>query len=319
MLRERESFLKLKLANFYVHKRLVTDPDPELFILAQRITTEISLIQHREAGLRIENFDHSDGDHMNHVKIGNSASAAFDHGLLGRPFSDALVAASEVVAIAGDINIASNSIIVSAHLGPFVAGSLALSQNFASCKFGVMFDSSTKNPMNSIWDQLFNLTNGVIKVFHTDKSGILRAVRHLRSGGILGVLPDIYDASSGSVVVEMNRKIWLARPLIGWLARVAGSRVFVSSLISDGTERLRTRIEKVEISQCIRTNHSSDYINLIEIFSVLGRHVFETTVPWVYRDFWDELPGLPMPSTSRARFWTEMAQLVTIPSRYPIE
>ncbi|HEY1404035.1 MAG TPA: hypothetical protein VGB05_07920, partial [Pyrinomonadaceae bacterium] len=80
------------------------------------------------------------------------------------------------------------------HYGSFAIGTMRAAMDIAPHKqFSLFYDSPEKNPTTQIYKGLIERLETGARVLYNDRTAILAGTRALRKGGILGIMPDVYE------------------------------------------------------------------------------------------------------------------------------
>lgn len=103
------------------------------------------------------------------------------------------------------------------HYGSFAVGTMRAAMDIAPHKqFSVFYDSPEKNPTTHIYKGLIDRLEVGTKVLYNDRTAILAGARALKKGGVLGIMPDVYEFNLGLMYV----------PFFGGLTVTMGGTAF---------------------------------------------------------------------------------------------
>jgi hypothetical protein len=298
-----DKLLLLKLANFLVHKRLLSERDAAMTQSANECFRMLRMRKSRFA--RGGGFSPSRalGARTDAGPVGRDPGTG-SGGTAERPDLDEVVArlnfdqarshVSTLIRFQGLGDLAPGSILASPHVGPFVSAILALEGSVRCGTLAVLFESGAANPRNVAWERLFSQSDGAIQSFSTDFVGVRASLNHLEAGGILCIMPDIYEPSSTGVFVEVSGRMWLMSPAISWLAGHRPGRLCLSVLTRDASGKYLANIKTVREPEVDHIcGESVNYLRIIEMMILMGREIEASELPWSYRDLWKGLPLVP--------------------------
>jgi lauroyl/myristoyl acyltransferase len=103
------------------------------------------------------------------------------------------------------------------HYGSFAIGTMRAAMDIAPYKqFSIFYDSPEKNPTTHIYKGFFDRLDVGTKVLYNDRTAILAGARALKKGGVLGIMPDVYEYNLGLMYV----------PFFGGLTVTMGGTAF---------------------------------------------------------------------------------------------
>src|SRR5215213_1581554 len=103
------------------------------------------------------------------------------------------------------------------HYGSFAIGTMRAAMDIAPHKqFSIFYDSPEKNPTTHIYKGLIDRLDVGTKVLYNDRTAILAGARALKKGGVLGIMPDVYEYNLGLMYV----------PFFGGLTVAMGGTAF---------------------------------------------------------------------------------------------
>lgn len=92
------------------------------------------------------------------------------------------------------------------HFGPFAVGCVFFLQNLASRRFNLFYDSPDRNPYNADFEPTFRKIQPQINILGNDRRALVAAIKALRSGEVLTMMPDVvHDVGDAMAVRFMNR------------------------------------------------------------------------------------------------------------------
>lgn len=111
-------------------------------------------------------------------------------------------------------------ILATPHYGAFVTACLfAIRKLHGRKRFNVIFNDPAITPSNEVYEPLFRRLGCDVTVLYPDRRGTLSALKALRRGECLAILPDVYLANDATIAV----------PFFGRLLRVMAGTAFFAS------------------------------------------------------------------------------------------
>ena len=111
-------------------------------------------------------------------------------------------------------------ILATPHYGAFITVCLFLIRKLHGRKrFNVIFNDPAITPSNAVYEPLFRRLGCDVNVLYPDRRGTLSALKALKRGECLAILPDVYLANDATIAV----------PFFGRLLRVMAGTAFFAS------------------------------------------------------------------------------------------
>ncbi|MBK8284057.1 MAG: lysophospholipid acyltransferase family protein [Ahniella sp.] len=111
-------------------------------------------------------------------------------------------------------------ILATPHYGAFITTCLFLIRRLHGRKrFNVIFNDPAITPSNAVYEPLFRRLGCDVNVLYPDRRGTLSALKALKRGECLAILPDVYLANDATIAV----------PFFGRLLRVMAGTAFFAS------------------------------------------------------------------------------------------
>ena len=108
-------------------------------------------------------------------------------------------------------------VLFTSHYGSFAIGTMRAALDIAPHKqFSIFYDSPEKNPTTHIYKGLVDRLDVGTRVLYNDRTAILAGARALKKGGVLGIMPDVYEYNLGLMYV----------PFFGGLTIAMGGTAF---------------------------------------------------------------------------------------------
>jgi lauroyl/myristoyl acyltransferase len=135
------------------------------------------------------------------------------------------------------------SIIISTpHYGPFLDGALwMLGLSSAERPLQIFYDPPTRVDKNASFDKLFERFPERVEVLHNDNRGVIGALKRLRSGSILGIMPDVLQEPEKSVCVPFCNRMYPAMQGTAFLA-LKSNALIVTMYAQPDPESTRTKL-----------------------------------------------------------------------------
>lgn len=111
-------------------------------------------------------------------------------------------------------------ILATPHYGAFITACLfAIRRLHGRKRFNVIFNDPAVTPSNAVYEPLFRRLGCDVTVFYPDRRGTLSALKALRRGECLAILPDVYLSNDATIAV----------PFFGRLLRVMAGTAFFAT------------------------------------------------------------------------------------------
>lgn len=201
------------------------------------------------------------------------------------------------------------------HYGSFAVGTMRAAMDIAPHKqFSVFYDSPEKNPTTHIYKGLIDRLEVGTKVLYNDRTAILAGARALKKGGVLGIMPDVYEYNLGLMYVPFFGGLTVAMGGTAFFALKANARL----LPAYGWRRKHGRFV-VRYDPPIELSRTGDlaediYHTTVRIFASLQAQFTAAPEHWVY---WDRFATrmsyeynvkLPRPNESWSEQFTRQRQ-----------
>ena len=135
-------------------------------------------------------------------------------------YLDCDVQESGVVDIGRIAAMSGGVILATPHYGAFITGCLfAIRKLHGRKRFNVIFNDPAVTPSNEVYEPLFRRLGCDVTVLYPDRRGTLSALKALKRGECLAILPDVYLANDATIAV----------PFFGRLLRVMAGTAFFAS------------------------------------------------------------------------------------------
>ena len=171
------------------------------------------------------------------------------------------------------------------HYGSFAVGTMRAAMDLAPHKqFSLFYDSPEKNPTTHIYKGMVERLDVGTKVLYNDRTAILAGTRALRKGGVLGIMPDVYEYNLGLMFVPFFGGLTVAMGGTAFFALKANARLLPAYCVRRGRGRFVARYDApIELS---RTGDlgADIYHTTVRIFANLEAQFTAAPEHWVYWD-----------------------------------
>lgn len=171
------------------------------------------------------------------------------------------------------------------HYGSFAIGTMRAAMDIAPHKqFSLFYDSPEKNPTTHIYKGLVERLDVGTRVLYNDRTAILAGTRALRKGGVLGIMPDVYEYNPGLMYVPFFGGLTVAMGGTAFFALKANARLLPAYCWRSGRGRFRLRYDTpIELS---RTGNLGEdiYQTTVRIFANMEAQLTAAPEHWVYWD-----------------------------------
>ena len=115
-------------------------------------------------------------------------------------------------------------IIFSPHFGSFAQGAIWIARNLRRhAEIGFFYNPPETNPYSPTMTRLLERAEPRAVPIFNDRRGLLRAVRLLREGRTIVIMPDLFQRSDSTILVPFYGHLVRAMPGIAYLARKVGA------------------------------------------------------------------------------------------------
>lgn len=171
------------------------------------------------------------------------------------------------------------------HYGSFAVGTMRAAMDIAPHKqFSVFYDSPEKNPTTHIYKGLIDRLEVGTKVLYNDRTAILAGARALKKGGVLGIMPDVYEYNLGLMYVPFFNGLTVTMGGTAFFALKANARLLPAYCWRRKHGRFVVRYDApIELS---RTGDLAEdiYHTTVRIFANLQAQFTAAPEHWVYWD-----------------------------------
>ncbi|HEX8131320.1 MAG TPA: hypothetical protein VF527_19630 [Pyrinomonadaceae bacterium] len=203
------------------------------------------------------------------------------------------------------------------HYGGFGIGTMRAAMDLAPHKqFSVFYDSPEKNPTTYIYKGLIERLDVGTRVLYNDRTAVLAGMRALRKGGVLGIMPDVYEYNPSLMYVPFFGGLTIAMGGTAFFALKANARLLPAYCWPRGRGRFILRYDApIELS---RTGDLGEdiYQTTVRIFANMQAQLTAAPEHWVYWDRFSDRMGndlqvkLPSGDESWAEQFTQLRRAV---------
>src|SRR5215213_11130589 len=171
------------------------------------------------------------------------------------------------------------------HYGSFAIGTMRAALDIAPYKqFSIFYDSPEKNPTTYIYKGLVDRLDAGTKVLYNDRTAILAGARALKKGGVLGIMPDVYEYNLGLMYVPFFGGLTVAMGGTAFFALKAKARLLPAYCWRRKPGHFVLRYDApIELSST--GNLAEDiYQTTVKIFANLEAQFTAAPEHWIYWD-----------------------------------
>jgi len=171
------------------------------------------------------------------------------------------------------------------HYGSFSIGTMRAAMDIAPHKqFSIFYDSPEKNPTTYIYKGLVDRLDVGTKVLFNDRSALLAGARALKKGGVLGIMPDVYEYNLGLMYVPFFGGLTVAMGGTAFFALKAKARLLPAYCWRRRPGHFVVRYDKpIELSST--GNLAEDvYHTTARVFANLEAQFVAAPEHWIYWD-----------------------------------
>jgi KDO2-lipid IV(A) lauroyltransferase len=171
------------------------------------------------------------------------------------------------------------------HYGSFAVGVMRAAIDIAPYKqFSVFYDSPEKNPTTYIYKGLLDRLEVGTRILYNDRTAILAGARALKKGGVLGIMPDVYEYNLGLMYVPFFGGLTVTMGGTAFFALKANACLLPGYCVRTRRGHFRLRYDApIELS---RTGDLSEdiYQTTVRIFANMEAQFTAAPEHWVYWD-----------------------------------
>lgn len=185
------------------------------------------------------------------------------------------------------------------HYGHFLLATLRVALEAEGKKpMFLFYNPPEKNPYSPTMRRIFDSAKTGAQSVFNDRAGILKVVRGLGRGGIMGIMPDVYDLDAGAVFVPFFGRLLIAMTGTAFFAARFGARLLPVYCARSGEDRFRLEVETpLEVS---RTGSLEDdlYATTAAVAASMEARIRRAPEHWVYwESFMDRVcRGVALPT-----------------------
>ena len=199
------------------------------------------------------------------------------------------------------------------HYGSFAIGTMRAAIDIAPYKqFSLFYDSPEKNPTTQIYKGLIERLETNARVLYNDRTAILAGTRALRKGGVLGIMPDVYEYNPGLMYVPFFGGLTVAMGGTAFFALKAKARLLPAYCWRRGRKSFVLRYDApIELSSTGNLNEDI-YHTTVRVFANMQAQLTAAPEHWVYWNRFSDRMGyelevrLPRENESWAEQFTKL-------------
>ncbi len=180
-------------------------------------------------------------------------------------------------------------ILFTPHYGSFAVGVLRAIMDFENFKkVSLFYESPEKNPTTSIYKGLMERLGCDARVLYNDKTAVLKGLRVLKKGQVLGMMPDVFEYNLGLMYVPFFGRLTVAMGGTAFFALKANARLIPG--YSWRRERQRFVLQYGAPIELSRTGDMAEdiYRTTVRIFANIQEQLTVAPEHWVYWDTFTE-------------------------------
>jgi KDO2-lipid IV(A) lauroyltransferase len=159
----------------------------------------------------------------------------------------------------------------------------------------IFFNPPEKNPYAPRMRRLIENLDCDAQALHNDRGGLLKAFRALHKGGLIGIMPDVFDYEAGTILVPFFGRFAFAMTGTAFLARK-----YDATLLPLYAHRVRTGRFEVRFDAPIEIAHTNDldadtWHTTAAVFRNMEEHLRRDPAHWMY---WDTFLGRVYPNVT---------------------
>jgi KDO2-lipid IV(A) lauroyltransferase len=176
-------------------------------------------------------------------------------------------------------------VLFTSHYGSFAVGTMRAALDIAPHKqFSVFYDSPEKNPTTTIYKGLIDRLDAGTKILYNDRTAILGGTRALRKGGVLGIMPDVYEYNLGLMYVPFFGGLTVAMGGTAFFALKAKARLLPAYCWRRKSGKFVLRYDApIELSSTGDLGEDI-YHTTVRIFANLQKQFTAAPEHWIYWD-----------------------------------
>lgn len=187
-------------------------------------------------------------------------------------------------------------VVYAPHYGNFAMACLLLVLQSAPKKsVSIFFNPPEKNPYAPRMRRLIENLGCGAQALHNDRGGLLKAFRALHKGGLIGIMPDVFDYEAGTIFVPFFGRFAFAMTGTAFLARKYDATLLPLYANRLGTGRFEISIDPpVEITRTDDLDHDV-WHTTAAVFRNIEEHLRREPEHWMY---WDTFLGRVYPNVT---------------------
>lgn len=186
------------------------------------------------------------------------------------------------------------------HYGNFSIATLALILRSTPRKsVGLFFNPPEKNPYAPRMSRLISSLESGAQILFNDRGGLMKAFRTLHKGGLIGIMPDVYDYGVGTIMVPFFGRFTFAMTGTAFLSSKYNATLLPLYCVRKGTDQYELQVDApLPLS---RTGEMEEDVwnTTAAIFANMERHLRAAPEHWMYWDLFHRRvhPAVQVPRT----------------------
>lgn len=187
-------------------------------------------------------------------------------------------------------------VVFAPHYGNFAMACLLLVLESAPKKsVSIFFNPPEKNPYAPRMRRLIENLGCGAQALHNDRGGLLKAFRALHKGGLIGIMPDVFDYEAGTIFVPFFGRFAFAMTGTAFLARKYDATLLPLYAHRTGNGGFEILIDApVEIERTDDLDHDVWHTTAV-VFRNIEDHLRRAPEHWMY---WDTFLGRVYPNVT---------------------
>jgi lauroyl/myristoyl acyltransferase len=182
------------------------------------------------------------------------------------------------------------------HYGNFAMACLLLVlQSSPKKRVSIFFNPPEKNPYAPRMRRLIENLDCDAQALHNDRGGLLKAFRALHKGGLIGIMPDVFDYEAGTIFVPFFGRFAFAMTGTAFLARKYDATLLPLYANRAGNGRFEIRVDPpVEVVRTADLDHDV-WATTAAVFRNIEEQLRREPEHWMY---WDTFLGRVYPNVT---------------------
>lgn len=228
--------------------------------------------------------------------------------------------ATNLQAVDRAISHGSGTVLALPHYGHYILCAVSLIMHIGSTReVGIFYGEPSTHRGNEVFDRLYEVLfkdrNPNVHVYHSNRQGMAGALRLLKAGGVLIMMPDVHQKRDETFAIPflgLSLDVMLGTAA---LARKTGSALVPILPLGKGPLRFRTRVGRpvntevavVDVGDGNQRDCLLDYAATYTIFDRYQRWMCGTCIQWQYvrEHFARRAPFVELAPEAVERIWTD--------------